>query len=764
MQIPTYGPAPTVNPSGAALGYQTISTNADQFGAGLAQSAVAGGAALQKAGDQLGEAAIKEQAIADENVVNDAQKRYLDQDNAILHQPQKLDAAGNPVPGTGGYFAQRGDAARSGYSDALGALKDAYSETRLSLTPPQQKMFDALSRGLYTRSVEAMGRHVDTETGRAHDLSVNALAATQADAAAAAGMGGDTGPGSKFIELSAQARSLYQSTAQNHGLSPEVGDVQFRAWQQHVAQKIFNFHVNSNDPTAVRNLANSLAMPAANGQGDASGQPTGPQGQLSPEVAAAVGQSADAHPEAPWLRDYLTRTALVENSGKPTDDPTKKYTGAFQLGADEAARYGVADRNVPAQSAEAAARLALDNQAGLTRALGRPATPGEVYLAHQQGLGGAIALLQNPGMPAVQALAAGGQKAPAAAVTQNGGDADMTAAQFTQHVVGDQFGGHSGTSGLVFPKTGTWVDLMTPDVRASLWHQANERAGNLEILGDKARKDASNAAATGYVTSMLNGRFNNLDTLIANDPNLEAGQKLSLTNAYRAELDRQTNGRPREPGPAFVDAYAGVVSHQINSQADLVPLLGNGQLSVTGYTYLTKALEGRQSDEGSQINEYKKGFLGAAAQRLNPMNANLNPTWKQDLQSVTIAMDQLIPRLQAKGMAPAQIFDPKSKDGVYSLLDSAAPSQAQLLSNATNGAFGKAAGGAPDVMALTRKEDLLAEAGKAAKAGDRARWEQVVKRAIGLGIVRPNIEAPVSADPEFTPGSAAPNLSAPIAR
>ena len=207
-----------------------------------------------------------------------------------------------------------------------------------------------------------------------------------------------------------------------------------------------------------------------------------------------------------------------------------------------------------------------------------------------------------------------------------------------------------------------------------------------------------------------------------------------------------------------------MVSHQINSQADLVPLLGNGQLSVTGYTYLTKALEGRQSDEGSQINEYKKGFLGAAAQRLNPMNANLNPPWKQDLQSVTLAMDQLIPRLQAKGMAPAQIFDPKSKDGVYSLLDSAAPSQAQLLSNATNGAFGKAAGGAPDVMALTRKEDLLAEAGKAAKAGDRARWEQVVKRAIGLGIVRPNIEAPVSADPEFTPGSAAPNLSAPIAR
>ena len=87
----------------------------------------------------------------------------------------------------------------------------------------------------------------------------------------------------------------------------------------------------------------------------------------------------------------------------------------------------------PNKAIDAAAKLAAKNRTYLTKALGREPEAWELYLAHQQGKGGSRVLLRNPNMNVVEALtiAYNGNKNKARqAVTQNGGNVNMTAGEF----------------------------------------------------------------------------------------------------------------------------------------------------------------------------------------------------------------------------------------------------------------------------------------------------------------------------------------------
>jgi hypothetical protein len=94
---------------------------------------------------------------------------------------------------------------------------------------------------------------------------------------------------------------------------------------------------------------------------------------------------------------YLARTAEIESGFNPAaQNPNSSAGGLFQFIDSTAKQYGLKDRFDPTQATEAAARLARDNARILERGLGRPPTSGELYLAHQQGAGGALKLLRNP--------------------------------------------------------------------------------------------------------------------------------------------------------------------------------------------------------------------------------------------------------------------------------------------------------------------------------------------------------------------------------
>ena len=122
--------------------------------------------------------------------------------------------------------------------------------------------------------------------------------------------------------------------------------------------------------------------------------------------------------------DYMVRMAQIESSGNPNARAaTSTAKGLYQFIDKTWKKFGTGDVFDPNANTEAAIRLTRANMDGLSRALGRTPEPWELYLAHQQGLGGAIKLLTNPDAPASSLVKA-------KAITQNGGRLDMTAREF----------------------------------------------------------------------------------------------------------------------------------------------------------------------------------------------------------------------------------------------------------------------------------------------------------------------------------------------
>ena len=123
--------------------------------------------------------------------------------------------------------------------------------------------------------------------------------------------------------------------------------------------------------------------------------------------------------------DYFGKLAQVESGGKADAVSPTGARGVYQFMPSTWAQYGQGNINDPAAQNAAVQRLTADNRTALTQALGREPTAGELYLAHQQGAGGAIKLLSNPGAtPAELGLARN--------VAVNGGNPNAPAAQFTQ--------------------------------------------------------------------------------------------------------------------------------------------------------------------------------------------------------------------------------------------------------------------------------------------------------------------------------------------
>jgi hypothetical protein len=154
---------------------------------------------------------------------------------------------------------------------------------------------------------------------------------------------------------------------------------------------------------------------------------------MTADEIASIIEGAAARHGVPT--DALMAIANLESSGNVyADNPSSSASGLFQFVDSTAREYGLtgAKRNDPAAQAEAAAKMMATNARSLERTLGRPANAGELDLAHQQGLGGARALLMNPGMSAVDALTTvyGDRNKAAQAVALNGGNLNQSAGQF----------------------------------------------------------------------------------------------------------------------------------------------------------------------------------------------------------------------------------------------------------------------------------------------------------------------------------------------
>jgi len=163
--------------------------------------------------------------------------------------------------------------------------------------------------------------------------------------------------------------------------------------------------------------------------------PASPQG-IASDTMAALGKGPDfaaLEQQYGLPQGYLQRTAQIESGGNPNaQNPNSSAGGMFQFIDSTAKQYGLTNKFDPMASADAAARLARDNLGYLKQALGREPSAGELYLAHQQGAGGAAKLLAAGNAPAASVV--GGD-----AARLNGGDG-MSAADFAGKWTG-KFGG-----------------------------------------------------------------------------------------------------------------------------------------------------------------------------------------------------------------------------------------------------------------------------------------------------------------------------------
>lgn len=100
---------------------------------------------------------------------------------------------------------------------------------------------------------------------------------------------------------------------------------------------------------------------------------------------------------------YVQRTFQVESGGNPNAQ-SGSHGGLGQFSPTLEARYGIndANRTDPATQARALSQENAENHDALARTLGHEPTPADYYLAHQQGVGGAVAHLTQPNLPAWQ--------------------------------------------------------------------------------------------------------------------------------------------------------------------------------------------------------------------------------------------------------------------------------------------------------------------------------------------------------------------------
>jgi hypothetical protein len=152
---------------------------------------------------------------------------------------------------------------------------------------------------------------------------------------------------------------------------------------------------NASSADAMRGIYSGFGSPMASAGNPVATGSGATRVVAAPEQFAQLFAEKEAKHSLP--QGYLARAAQIESNFNPSaKNPNSSAGGLFQFIDGTARQYGLRNRFDPVEATAAAARLAADNRDFLARRLGREPSAGELYLAHQQGAGGAAKLLANP--------------------------------------------------------------------------------------------------------------------------------------------------------------------------------------------------------------------------------------------------------------------------------------------------------------------------------------------------------------------------------
>lgn len=230
---------------------------------------------------------------------------------------------------------------------------------------------------------------------------------------------------------------------------------------------------------------------------------------------------------------YLAKVAKIESRGNPNaKNPNSSAEGLFQFINSTGREYGLnnsAEKRNPVMASLAAADLAADNMDYLRSRLGRDPTTGELYLAHQQGAGGAAKLLSNPGASAASVV--GGD---AARLNGGGGlTAGQLASKWTSKLDGP-------TPTIAASTTSAGAGAMDPQTTGSIGGSgfSGGMMGKSYEAGDSGPNFGNTLSAIGM--ALLSGnRFNPLGNLPAILQSQARDRQTTENERYRRWQDQR---------------------------------------------------------------------------------------------------------------------------------------------------------------------------------------------------------------------------------
>lgn len=660
---------PEVMPDAGAAPPQRTNVTAGAFGGQTAAALEGVGQAGLKVADFFGEVAVDDQT---NQLFEKWNKRLRGDPNQTVAGPD-----GTPMPDTG-YMGLKGRNALEGRPNFDKGLDEDLKQVRGTLmSPRQQSRFDDQTRRYRQHVQELASSHATSQAG-IYATNVNNASSVLALTHVANNADNMTEVLTGIADLTA-ARV---KDAQLAGGGPELIKAAkesavrdgTKTWLQSISttnpdRALQLLEKNKNAlGTQYDELHREFRTRADTQAGNAAGEravlSTYQTNAPAQTVIPVLTQAGDRNGVS---ATYLMRTWQIESGGRtnPPDSETGAQ-GPFQFIGTTAKKYNVNTRDF-ASSAEGAARLAADNKAQMTATMGRPPTDAELYLAHQQGSGGAVALLRNPTMPAAQALMTltkyqNDPAGAARAIRVNGGDPNAPAANFTG-MWAAKFNGAGALSSNIAERKQQAFQTIESD--PSLSDAARQRARMYvtqqiqaltiaEGASAAAKKDANDQAANGYVQQIFGGSVAGLYEKINSDPALDWHSRTALMGMLEKHTGDDTRAAGQAYGPGFWEAWKKIGAPvddpaRITDATQLMQMAGGDKptLTVAGVEKLTAWLgQIKKSPDQQAIHTSMTSLMSYAKTKLSYAQ-DIGPIKIADPKGEQIYSGEFIPKFQA---------------------------------------------------------------------------------------------------------------------
>ena len=388
-----YEPFPEVNPSGGPDARQSIHADPDMFGAAIGKAEQGLGGSLEGAANEGLDVATQQARMDAQTHANEVHSWQSDQ---VTQAQEKL-------------LTLRGKDAEMALPDFKKQIDSIHEQARSQAgNPYTAQLIDNEGRRLTDTAYAQAARHA-AEQKSVWDTNVATDGAASAGSRAALGAAitpGDTNLNANpSVVLGLDRSDIFaRQAAQLKGLD---GDIEAQKNRGRNVEQIIKSTVADGSQTS---LQRAITFFHSQYEKMDPGSRATIEQSLKSQAATYDGQkTADIYMgRGPYLPPgYANRASQIESGGNPqAETPSGTYKGLGQFSPKLEVRYGLnaSNRGDPVAVANAYSSENAENHDALARALGHEPTPADYYLAHQQGIGGAVAHISQPNLPAWQSM------------------------------------------------------------------------------------------------------------------------------------------------------------------------------------------------------------------------------------------------------------------------------------------------------------------------------------------------------------------------